>query len=165
MAISVTEISPFTSALLLRRSNIVRSEFFQAILARSKTYVRLIINGRTSFGSHSMAHARRHFTNALKANGINPKKLLLKSSKGDRIAIKALSFFETPYTIERRIREASPDERHRIRCSRSSSSGLIKPNRESCRLPNAVKRRPTHTTTGTGRDRCPDSTNCSRATN
>ena len=62
-----------------------------------------------------MAHARRYFTDALKANGVNPNKLPIKPGKGDRIAIKALNFFKTLYTIERRIRDESPDERHRIR--------------------------------------------------
>ena len=62
-----------------------------------------------------MAHARRYFTDALKANGVNPNKLPIKSGKGDRIAIKALGFFKTLYTIERRIRDKPPDERHRIR--------------------------------------------------
>jgi transposase len=62
-----------------------------------------------------MAHARRYFTDALKANGINPSKLPIKPGKGERIAIKALNFFKTLYTIERRIREEPPDERYRIR--------------------------------------------------
>ena len=42
-------------------------------------------------------------------------KLPIKPGKGDRIAIKALNFFKTLYTIERRIREEPPDERYRIR--------------------------------------------------
>jgi transposase len=62
-----------------------------------------------------MAHARRYFTDALKANGVNPNKLPIKPGKGDRIAIKALHYFKTLYTIERRIRDEPPDERHRIR--------------------------------------------------
>ncbi len=62
-----------------------------------------------------MAHARRYFTDALKANGVNPNKLPSKPGKGDRIAIKGLNFFKTLYTIERRIRQEPPDERYRIR--------------------------------------------------
>jgi len=62
-----------------------------------------------------MAHARRHFTDALKASGISPQKLPPKPVKGDRITIKALNFFKALYTIERRIRNQPPDERHRIR--------------------------------------------------
>ena len=62
-----------------------------------------------------MAHARRYFTDALKAKGINPNKLPPKPGKGERVPIKALNFFKTLYTIERRIREEPPDERYRIR--------------------------------------------------
>lgn len=62
-----------------------------------------------------IAHARRYFTDALKANGINPNKLPLKPGKGERIAIKGLNYFKTLYTIERRIRDEPPDERYRIR--------------------------------------------------
>jgi len=62
-----------------------------------------------------MAHARRYFTDALKARGINPSKLPPKPGKGERVPIKALNFFKTLYTIERRLREEPPDERYRIR--------------------------------------------------
>jgi len=62
-----------------------------------------------------MAHARRYFTDALKAKGINPNKLPPKPGKGERVPIKALNFFKTLYAIERRIREEPPDERYRIR--------------------------------------------------
>jgi transposase len=62
-----------------------------------------------------MAHARRYFTDALKAKGINPNKLPPNPGKGERYPIKALSFFKSLYAIERRIREKPPDERYRIR--------------------------------------------------
>ena len=62
-----------------------------------------------------MAHARRYFTDALKAKGINPNKLPLKPPKGTAYHLKALGFFKTLYTIERRIRDKPPDERQRIR--------------------------------------------------
>ena len=66
-----------------------------------------------------MAHARRYFTDALKADGINPKKLPLKPGKSARWAIKALGFIKTLYIIERRIRDEPPDARYRIRQSDS----------------------------------------------
>lgn len=62
-----------------------------------------------------MAHARRYFTDALKAKGINPNKLPPKPGKGEHVPIKALNFFKTLYAIERRIREEPPDERYQIR--------------------------------------------------
>ena len=62
-----------------------------------------------------MAHARRYFTDALKAKGVNPNKLPPRPGKGERYPIKALNFFKTLYAIERRIREKPPDERYRIR--------------------------------------------------
>lgn len=64
---------------------------------------------------YCMAHARRYFTDALKAKGINPNKLPPKPPKGTAYHRKALGFFKTLYTIERRIRDKPPDERQRIR--------------------------------------------------
>lgn len=64
---------------------------------------------------YCMAHARRYFTDALKAKGINPNKLPPKPPKGTAYHLKALGFFKTLYTIERRIRDKPPDERQRIR--------------------------------------------------
>jgi len=64
---------------------------------------------------YCMAHARRYFTDALKAKGINPNKLPLKPPEGTAYHLKALGFFRTLYTIERRIRDKPPDERQRIR--------------------------------------------------
>ena len=46
------------------------------------------------------AHVRRYFTDALKANGVNPNNLPIKPGKGDRIAIKGLNFSKTLYTID-----------------------------------------------------------------
>ena len=64
---------------------------------------------------YCMAHARRYFTDALKAKGVNPNKLPPKSVKGTHHHLKALGFFKTLYTIERRIKTKPPDERQRIR--------------------------------------------------
>lgn len=64
---------------------------------------------------YCMAHARRYFTDALKAKGVNPKKLPPKPLKGTTHHLKALGFFKTLYAIERRIRDKPPDERQRIR--------------------------------------------------
>jgi hypothetical protein len=62
-----------------------------------------------------MAHARRRFTDALKAKGVNPAKLPPKPPPGTAPAIKVLGYFKTLYAIERRIQDRPPDERHRIR--------------------------------------------------
>lgn len=62
-----------------------------------------------------MAHARRYFVDALKAQGINPDKLPAKPPDSARRLLKALGFFRTLYTIERRIRGRPPDERHETR--------------------------------------------------
>jgi transposase len=69
--------------------------------------------------AYCMAHARRYFTDALKAKGVNPNKLPAKPVKGTTRHLKALGFFKTLYTIERRIRERPPDERQRIREAQS----------------------------------------------
>lgn len=69
--------------------------------------------------AYCMAHARRYFTDALKAKGVNPNKLPPKPVKGTTYHLKALGFFKTLYTIERRIRDKPPDERQRIRQSES----------------------------------------------
>ena len=65
--------------------------------------------------AYCMAHARRYFTDALKARGVNPNKLPPKPVKGTTHHLKALGFFKTLYAIERRIRARPPDERQRIR--------------------------------------------------
>lgn len=65
--------------------------------------------------AYCMAHARRYFTDALKAKGVNPNKLPPKPVKGTAHHLKALAFFKTLYAIERRIRERPPDERQRVR--------------------------------------------------
>jgi len=68
---------------------------------------------------YCMAHARRYFTDALKAKGVNPNKLPPKPVKGTTHHLKALGFFKTLYAIERRIRDKPPDERQRIRQAQS----------------------------------------------
>jgi transposase len=62
-----------------------------------------------------MAHARRYYTDALKAKGIHPNRMPAKAPKGCEHIFKALAFFKALYAIERRIREMTPDEKTRIR--------------------------------------------------
>ena len=62
-----------------------------------------------------MAHARRYYTDALKAKGIHPNRMPIKAPKGCEHIIKALNFIKALYAIERRIREMPPDERTKIR--------------------------------------------------
>jgi transposase len=64
---------------------------------------------------YCFAHVRRRFTEALKALGLNVKKLPGKPPDKARRTLQSLSFIRHLYTIERRIRGQSPDERYRIR--------------------------------------------------
>ena len=65
--------------------------------------------------AYCMAHARRGFTDALKANGVNPKKLPLESTKAVALCREALGYIRKLYAIERRVAEEPPDERWRRR--------------------------------------------------
>lgn len=60
-------------------------------------------------------HARRHFVDALKAQGISPKKLPSKTPPKAKRLLTALSYLRTIYAIERRIRGRPPDERYAVR--------------------------------------------------
>ena len=62
-----------------------------------------------------MAHARRHFVDALKALGLNPNKLPAKPPDKARRLLTAIRYFRTLYTIERRIRARPPEERYAVR--------------------------------------------------
>jgi transposase len=62
-----------------------------------------------------LAHARRHFVDGLKAQGINPDKLPAKPPDKARRLLTALSYLRTIYTVERRIRGRPPDERYEVR--------------------------------------------------
>jgi len=62
-----------------------------------------------------MAHARRYYTDALKAKGIHPNRMPIKAPKGCEHIIKALNFIKALYAIERRIRDEPPDVRTEIR--------------------------------------------------
>ena len=64
---------------------------------------------------YCFAHARRKFVEVLKSLGLNPKKLPAKPPPAARRALKALSLIKALYTIERRIKDKPPDERHAIR--------------------------------------------------
>jgi len=62
------------------------------------------------------AHARRKFTEALKAQKTSSSK---KRSAKESKALQGLGFIQKLYQIERTIQEKPPDERHRIRQQRS----------------------------------------------
>lgn len=62
-----------------------------------------------------MAHARRHFVDALKALGLNPNKLPPKPPDKARRLLTALGYFRHLYAIERRLRDRPPDERYAVR--------------------------------------------------
>ena len=64
---------------------------------------------------YCFAHARRDFTDALKALGINPSKLPPKPPDKARRLIKGLGLIRTLYAIERRIRDEPPAVRHEVR--------------------------------------------------
>lgn len=61
------------------------------------------------------AHVRRKVVDALKAQGLNPKKLPAKPPDKARRALKLLGLIKTLYAIERRIKDHPPDERYRVR--------------------------------------------------
>jgi transposase len=64
---------------------------------------------------YCMAHARRKFVEAIKAQGLNPNKLPDKPPAKARHALRAVQFFKALYTIERRIKDKPPDERLAVR--------------------------------------------------
>jgi transposase len=61
------------------------------------------------------AHARRKFTDALKAQGLNPNKLPDKPPDKAKRALKAVGFYKSLYTIERRIKDEPPGVRYEVR--------------------------------------------------
>lgn len=69
---------------------------------------------------YCFAHARRYFTDALKALGVNPSKPPAKPPDKARRALKALTFIRHLYAIEHRIREHPPDERLAVRQAESA---------------------------------------------
>jgi transposase len=64
------------------------------------------------------AHARRKFTDALKVGGKNRKKGAKRSKKQSK-AEAGLRFIQKLYAVERDVKEASPEERYRVRQDRS----------------------------------------------
>jgi len=68
---------------------------------------------------YCLAHARRYFTDALKALGLNPNKLPDPPPEKARRIVKVLSFFRHLYAIEHRIREESAAARYAARQSDS----------------------------------------------
>ncbi len=64
------------------------------------------------------AHARRKFTDALKVGGKNRKKGAKRSKKQSK-AEAGLRFIQKLYAVERDVKEASPEERVRVRQDRS----------------------------------------------
>ena len=69
---------------------------------------------------YCFAHARRYFTDALKALGLNPNKLPPKPPDKARRVLKGLGFVRTLYAIERRLRGQPPDARHAVRLAESA---------------------------------------------
>lgn len=67
-----------------------------------------------------MAHARRHFVDALKALGLNPNKLPARPPDKARRLLTALGYLRTLYTIERRIRGRTSEERYAVRRAESA---------------------------------------------
>lgn len=64
------------------------------------------------------AHARRKFTDALKVGGKNRKKGAKRSAKQSK-AEAGLRFIQKLYAVEREVKDASPEERVRVRQDRS----------------------------------------------
>lgn len=64
------------------------------------------------------AHARRKFTDALKVRGKNCKKGAKRGTKQSK-AEAGLRFIQKLYAIERQVKDASPEERVRVRKDRS----------------------------------------------
>ncbi len=64
------------------------------------------------------AHARRKFTDALKAGGKNRKKGAKRGAKQSK-AEAGLRFLQKLYTIERSVKDATPEERLRVRQEQS----------------------------------------------
>jgi transposase len=64
------------------------------------------------------AHARRKFTDALKVGGKNRKKGAKRSKKQSK-AEAGLRFIQKLYAVERDVKDASPEERVRVRQDRS----------------------------------------------
>ena len=65
------------------------------------------------------AHARRHFVDALKSLGLNPKKLPANPPAKARRTLFVLQKIRTLYAIERRIRDKPPEYRRLARQSES----------------------------------------------
>lgn len=61
---------------------------------------------------YCFAHARRYFTDALKALGLNPAKLPDKPPDKARRPLRALGFIRQLYAIEHRLRDAPPAVRY-----------------------------------------------------
>lgn len=64
---------------------------------------------------YCMAHARRYFTDALKALGLNPNKPPAQPPDKARRLLKALRFIAHLYAIEHRIRNDAPQARYAAR--------------------------------------------------
>jgi transposase len=64
------------------------------------------------------AHARRKFMDALKVGGKNRKKGAKRSKKQSK-AEAGLRFIQKLYAVERDVKDASPEERYRVRQDRS----------------------------------------------
>jgi transposase len=61
---------------------------------------------------YCFAHARRYFTDALKALGLNPARLPDKPPDKARRPLRAIGFIRQLYAIEHRLRDAPAEERY-----------------------------------------------------
>jgi transposase len=74
-------------------------------------------NGLTAV--YCLAHARRYFTDGLKALGVNPNRLPSAVPDKARRLVKALTFIRHLYAIEHRLRDATPEARYAARQAES----------------------------------------------
>jgi len=77
---------------------------------------------------YCFAHARRYFTDALKALGLNPAKLPDKPPDKARRPLRAIGFIRQLYAIEHRLRDAPAEVRYAER--QSSSLPVLRALRE-----------------------------------
>ena len=73
------------------------------------------VNDNAIVQVYCFAHARRRFTEALKAAGLNPKRIAHPPPPKARLAVKGLGFIRRLYALEHGIRNQPPDERYRVR--------------------------------------------------
>ena len=80
---------------------------------------RAVVNENPIVQLYCFAHARRRFTEALKAAGLNPKRIPHPPPSKARLSLKGLGFIRRLYAIEHGIRSLPPDERYRVRADKA----------------------------------------------